>query len=40
MDDKLTNILPFPKGEYAVNTTWFAADKLRVTVTLFGSLSQ
>ncbi|KAH8372521.1 hypothetical protein KR200_002935, partial [Drosophila serrata] len=38
MNDQLTKILPFPKGEYGFFSNWYFYGSKRVTVNVYGSL--
>ncbi|KAH8330924.1 hypothetical protein KR067_008969, partial [Drosophila pandora] len=40
INEKLTNILPFPHGSYGFFSTWYAYGIARATVNVFGTLSQ
>ncbi|XP_054089689.1 uncharacterized protein LOC128922610 isoform X2 [Zeugodacus cucurbitae] len=39
IDNLLTNVLPFPKGDYQLVTSWYAYNVLRAVVRIFGTLS-
>ncbi|EDW75466.2 uncharacterized protein Dwil_GK23872 [Drosophila willistoni] len=39
MNNGLTNVLPFPEGDYLYNITWIAYGKPRAVVKVFGTLS-
>ncbi|XP_020816967.1 uncharacterized protein LOC110190695 [Drosophila serrata] len=39
IDHRLSNILPFPKGDYMLETNWFAYDIHRAAVKFYGTLS-
>ncbi|KAH8285255.1 hypothetical protein KR054_006806, partial [Drosophila jambulina] len=39
INNHVTAVLPVPEGDYALQTSWFANDILRATVSVFSSIS-
>ncbi|XP_017080088.1 uncharacterized protein LOC108113894 [Drosophila eugracilis] len=39
INHRFTNILPFPEGDYLLESNWIAYDKNRAVIKIFGTLS-